>query len=411
MKDYSQYSLPMEKRLSKQIYDALQGDVVKQLIEIANIPADDSYHRSILEGHSFKVEEQTLPHYYKLFNDVKQRLGFTHPVDFYITGNAAVNAYAISAQNDDDPHIINVNSSLIELMTEDELQFVVGHELGHIINENSSLLRLINFIYPKGKVPPLLLQYKIRLWQQLSELVADRFGFLAMPKMNACISAFFKMSSGLDFDKMQMKVEAFLEDNHKRLEYFKKDKGMNLATHPINPIRVQALNLFSQSDMFVEGGASQDELQQQMDDLTEILLKVKNSEADIYMASYVATAGLVVASADRAVSQTEVQSILTELSAGQIFPQAYLDNIAKQDVDKIFQESVASLLKTNPEYREGMLCYIMSIAIADQQIHPNEVNAVFSIATQLLRYSPIEVAQIFAGMVQNMFHPSIESLC
>lgn len=411
MKDYSQYSLPMEKRLSKQIYGALQGDVVKQLIEIANIPADDSYHRSILEGHSFKVEEQTLPHYYKLFNDVKQRLGFTHPVDFYITGNAAVNAYAISAQNDDEPHIVNVNSSLIELMTEDELQFVVGHELGHIINENSSLLRLINFIYPKGKPMPLVLQYKIRLWQQLSELVADRFGFIAMPKMNACISAFFKMSSGLDFDKMQMKVDAFLEDNNKRLEFFKKDKGMNLATHPINPIRVQALNLFSQSVMFVEGGASQDELQQQMDDLTEILLKVKNSEVDIHMASYVATAGLVIASADKEVSKTEIQSILTELSDGQIFPRAYLDDIAKQDVDKIFQESIVNILKTNPEYREGMLCYIMSIAIADQQIHPNEVGTVFSIATQLLHYSPIEVAQIFAGMTQNMFHPSIEVLC
>lgn len=196
-KTKNDYGLPLEKSLSKQIYDALQGEVVENIIELAKIPSFNNYHRSILEGHSFKVEEETLPRYYKIFNEIKDKLKFDKPVDFYITGDSSVNAFAIASQGED-PNIINVNSSLIQLMTEDELRFVIGHEMGHLINENASLVKLIEFIYPEGSYPPVTLQYKIRLWQQLSELVADRFGFLAMPDISVCISAFFKMSSGLD---------------------------------------------------------------------------------------------------------------------------------------------------------------------------------------------------------------------
>ncbi len=407
----AEYGLPLEVELSTQIYNALQGNVVEEIIKLAKIPFSDNYYRSMLEGHSFKVEEGTLSRYYKIFNEIKEALEFTEPVDFYITGDPSVNAFAIASQEEGEPNIINVNSSLIQLMTDDELRFVIGHEMGHLINKNATLVKLINFVFPHGAPIPITLQYKIRLWQQLSELVADRFGYMAMPNINVCISAFFKMSSGLDFNKMDMKVEAFLEDNKIRLEYFRNDKGINFATHPINPIRVEALNQFSKSVFFNEKGTSKDNLEKGMEDLIDILLKVRNSELDSNMANFIATAGLIIANSDNQITEDEMEMILSELSVLEIFPKNFLDEIVKDDIVKIFKESIKKLMEINPETREGMLRYLMSIALSDKDISVNEVELIFNIAAAELGYSPVETARIFSQMIQIDFTPSMNALC
>ncbi|MBQ3595269.1 MAG: M48 family metalloprotease [Bacteroidales bacterium] len=407
----SEYGLPLEVELSTQIYNALQGNVVEEIIKMAKIPFSDNYYRSMLEGHSFKVEEGTLSRYYNIFNEIKETLQFTEPVDFYITGDPSVNAFAIASQEEGEPNIINVNSSLIQLMTDDELRFVIGHEMGHLINKNATLVKLINFVFPHGATIPITLQYKIRLWQQLSELVADRFGYMAMPNLNVCISAFFKMSSGLDFNKMDMKVEAFLEDNKKRLEYFRNDKGINFATHPINPIRVEALNQFSKSVFFNEKGTSKEDLENGMNDLIEILLKVRNTELDSNMAKFIATAGLIIANCDETISENEIDLIFSELSVLEIFPKTYLEDIAQSDVVETFKESIKKLLELNPETREAMLRYLISIALADKDINVKEVELIFNIAAGELGYSPMETAQIFSQMIQIDFTPSMNALC
>ena len=407
----SEYGLPLEVELSTQIYNALQGNVVEEIIKMAKIPFSDNYYRSMLEGHSFKVEEGTLSRYYNIFNEIKETLQFTEPVDFYITGDPSVNAFAIASQEEGEPNIINVNSSLIQLMTDDELRFVIGHEMGHLINKNATLVKLINFVFPHGATIPITLQYKIRLWQQLSELVADRFGYMAMPNLNVCISAFFKMSSGMDFNKMDMKVEAFLEDNKKRLEYFRNDKGINFATHPINPIRVEALNQFSKSVFFNENGTSKEDLENGMNDLIEILLKVRNTELDSNMAKFIATAGLIIANCDENISENEIDLIFSELSVLEIFPKTYLEDIAQSDVVETFKESIKKLLELNPETREAMLRYLISIALADKDINVKEVELIFNIAAGELGYSPMETAQIFSQMIQIDFTPSMNALC
>lgn len=407
----SEYGLPLEVELSTQIYNALQGNVVEEIIKMAKIPFSDNYYRSMLEGHSFKVEEGTLSRYYNIFNEIKETLQFTEPVDFYITGDPSVNAFAIASQEEGEPNIINVNSSLIQLMTDDELRFVIGHEMGHLINKNATLVKLINFVFPHGATIPITLQYKIRLWQQLSELVADRFGYMAMPNLNVCISAFFKMSSGLDFNKMDMKVEAFLEDNKKRLEYFRNDKGINFATHPINPIRVEALNQFSKSVFFNEKGTSKEDLESGMNELIEILLKVRNTELDSNMAKFIATAGLIIANCDETISENEIDLIFSELSVLEIFPKTYLEDIAQSDVVETFKESIKKLLELNPETREAMLRYLISIALADKDINVKEVELIFNIAAGELGYSPMETAQIFSQMIQIDFTPSMNALC
>ena len=411
--NHNDYAIPLETSLRTQLYDALQGNVVEGIMEIAKMQSPTNYYRSILEGHSFKVEKKTLPYYYNLFNDIKKSLDFKGKVDFYITGDSSVNAFAISSMNNEEPNIINVNSSLIDLMTEDELRFVVGHEMGHLINGNARLVRLINFVYPGDTEPPITMTYKIRLWEQLNELIADRFGFLAMPKIETCISAFFKMASGLDFEKMKMKIDNFIEENKKRLEYFSKDKGMNYDVHPVNPIRVEALNSFSKSVFFKKNGSSVEQLSAETDELIKILLKIRNNEIDTYMADYIATAGILVAHSDGEASDEEIEAILNNLSTLQVFPANYLSDILKLKGQKIvnkFTKSAQKILELNPNLRTAMFVYLIEIVMADKEIKKEEIEAILALGNNVLGIPPMEAANILLEIIQQNYNPDMQKL-
>ena len=99
------------------------------------------------------------------------------PVDFYVTGDSTINAFSIASEDAGHPHIVNVNSELFNLMSEDELRFVIGHELGHLINQDTALKRLIYFVYPpQTTTPPVTLQFKIHLHDDLAMIGRNETG-------------------------------------------------------------------------------------------------------------------------------------------------------------------------------------------------------------------------------------------
>lgn len=395
-------SIALEQQLSKQIYNALQGSVVEAVLKKIKTSGADTYWRSSMEGHSLKVQEDLLPDFYRLCHEVKDKLHFDEPVDFYITGDSSVNAFSVAAEDEGEPNIVNVNSALFDLMTEDELRFVIGHELGHLINKDTKLARLIQFVFPPEAGIPVSLQYKIRLHDQLAELVADRYGYMATDDLGVCVTAFFKLASGLDLVKMNVSLEALIADNNRRLEYFLKDKGISRATHPVNPVRVQALNLFSTMP-------TQKELNEGMDELISILLKVGNSELDEYTALFVVSAGIIVANIDKALNLEEYHVIIENLADLKIFPRKFIEEVMSGDIVKTFNESVEKILQVNPGMREDMLEYMIQIVISDKTISNEEMNMLYDFGRNV-GLSDMEVATSIALAIQKNYIPSMESI-
>ncbi len=396
--------IELEQQLTGQIYAALHGELVEKIISLSSFDQPGHGLRSAMEGHSFKVEKRLMSHLHDLLYGVKEKLGFADPVDFYITGDSTVNAWTIAAAREGEPHIVNINSALINLMTDDELRFVIGHELGHLMNRNTEMLRLIGFVFPHGTVPPLVLQYKIRLWEQLAELTADRYGYMAVENLEACLSAFFKMTSGLDITKINMQVDAYLEENLKHLEYFINDKGLSRDTHPVNPIRVQSLNLYATCP-------DEKVLAEKMDEIIGALMKLSNDEVDYYLGFFVATAGLIAINIDGEVTSEEIERVLNSLSSFYIFPRHFLDQISEQKVVEVFYSSIEEVLKRRPDMREGMLAYIISLILADSSFNQQEVDFIFEIGEKCFGFSTKEIADRMAGAIQQNFIPSYEAIC
>ena len=210
------------------------------------------------------------------------------------------------------------------------------------------------------------------------------------------------MASGLDLVKMNVSIEALIADNTKRLEYFLKDKGISDATHPVNPIRVQALNLFANA-------TSKKQLDEGISELISILLKVGDGELDTYLAQFIATAGLIFAHGDKDFKDDELEEIITRLSSFIIFPLDYLTEISKQDVPALFNESLNKILEINPGYREALIKYVISIVMSDSVIEEEELDMVYSFGNQI-GFSEVEIASDLAMEIQKSFVPDILSI-
>ena len=397
-------TIELEQHLTAQIHNALHGDLVNRIISLSSYDQSGDKIRSAMEGHCFKVEQRLMSHLYDLLYAVKDKLAFQDPVDFYITGDSTVNAWTIASPREGEPHIVNINSGLLNIMTDDELRFVIGHELGHLINKNTDMMRLIGFIFPPNSNPPIMLQYKIRLWEQLSELAADRYGYLAVENLNTCLSAFFKMTSGLDVSKINMQLDVYLEENLKRLEYFLHDRGVSRDTHPVNPIRVHALNLFANSP-------DEEALNKGMDEIITALLKLSNDEVDYFLSYFIASAGLIAINIDGEVTREEIEVVLSNLASFQIFPKQFLENVNQQNVVEIFYSSIEEVMKRNPDAREGMFAYLISLLLADKTMTEQEVEFLFKIGEQAFGFSQKEVANRMAAAIQRNFVPSFEAIC
>ncbi|NEW83509.1 MAG: M48 family metalloprotease [Mariniphaga sp.] len=404
--------IPLEIQIGQELYQQIQGKVLESILREAKVEKTENYFKNILQGHSFKVNEKLAPRLYESFLDVKLRLGFEEPIEFYITNNPELNAFAVSRLEVDESHIININSGLIDKVDDDELKFIVGHEIGHLISNNANIAQLLNFVFQDQAQSPLMMQHKIAVWDKLSELTADRFGFIACGRLDKVLSCFFKMASGLSVERLNFDPKAFSLENEEILKYFKETGSGNLLSHPINPIRIKAVELFETSDLYrnlLAGTELREDkkLDTQVSELIQSLMVISNSPVNFHRISFIASAGLIVAGIDKAIEPDEYKKIIEELSAFTVFPKQTLKQMIDDNkMEEFFENSVKALLEINPGEKNMMMEYMINIIIADSTISEGELNFIFDFGVKL-GFERKEIAQIFASSIQEQFIPNI----
>ncbi len=406
--------IPLEIQIGQELYQQIQGKVLETILREAKVEKTENYFKNILQGHSFKVNEKLAPRLYDSFIEVMKKLDFKEPVEFFITNNPELNAFAVSRLEPDESHIININSGLIDKVDDDELKFIVGHEIGHLISNNANIAQLLDFVFVDQAETPLMMQHKIAVWDKLSELTADRFGFIACGRLDKVLSCFFKMASGLSVERLNFDPKAFSIENEEILKYFKETGSGNLLSHPINPIRIKAIELFEISELYKNLLAGVEinhdkVLDDQISELVQSLMVISNSPLNFHRTCFIASAGLIVAGIDKAIEPDEYNAIIDELSAFTVFPKQTLkEMIDENKMELFFENSVKALLDINPGEKNMMMEYMINIIIADSTISDSELDFIFGFGEKL-GFERKEIAQIFASSIQEQFIPNIYS--
>ena len=124
------------------------------------------------------------------------------------------NAYTLGV----DVPFIAITSGLYDLMAEDELRFVLAHELGHAMSGHalyqSMLHHILNLIGSLGWIPASGLALRALVaglaeWSRKSELSGDRAGLLVTQELDVSLRVHMKTAGGAHLD--QIDAGAFLD--------------------------------------------------------------------------------------------------------------------------------------------------------------------------------------------------------
>ncbi|MGI9608005.1 MAG: M48 family metallopeptidase [Acidimicrobiales bacterium] len=131
----------------------------------------------------------------------------------YISQTPLVNAGAVGMDN---PFIV-LNSSLIEIASPNEVEVVLGHEVGHIMSEHS-LYRTLLFILLSlsGSMMPLVSQAVVPItlalleWSRKAEVSCDRAGLLAVQDAEAAMGMHAALAGGIRGRRDELNLDSFI---------------------------------------------------------------------------------------------------------------------------------------------------------------------------------------------------------
>jgi Zn-dependent protease with chaperone function len=228
----------------------LVGGVTEDFLYLNNIAA------SVLIG------EKQLPHIHKLLVEACQILDLEVP-QLYLKQHPAPNAYTMAVRGKK-PFIV-VHTSLVDLLTLEELQAVIAHELGHLKCEHGVYLTLANIIVlaTGGLVPGVgnaiaqNLQSQMLQWLRCAEFSCDRAALLVSQDPKTVISVLMKLSGGSPLLAPLLNVDAFLDQARAYEQVGNTSFGKMLTSsqteqlsHPVPVLRAKEIDLWSQTDNY-----------------------------------------------------------------------------------------------------------------------------------------------------------------
>lgn len=185
--------------------------------KVANFILDWSYikwHLIELQGSNFRVTRDSCPELYKLTREVGHRLDVKDFPKIYTQWGYFINAYTAGY---DKNVLLVIYSGAVDLLSEEELSYVIGHEMGHIKSGHSlyhymaSIIGNVASYIPGGQALIAPVYAALKYWDRMSEFTADRAGLLACQNIDVAVNAILKMS-GLPMKYFKnMNREAFIQ--------------------------------------------------------------------------------------------------------------------------------------------------------------------------------------------------------
>jgi len=181
------------------------NEVLQKLLGFLN----DKNFRLMALSSSVRVSSTQFADIYKLHKEACMILDAPYIPELFISQNPVLNAGAIGV----DKPFIMLNSALIERMTPEEIQLVIGHELGHCLSGHAlyktvlAILLQISlsiFNIPIAEIALYALIAALSEWDRKSELSADRAGLLVAQQPEVAYNVQMKLAGGTDIAKMDI---------------------------------------------------------------------------------------------------------------------------------------------------------------------------------------------------------------
>lgn len=225
------------------------GPMAEQVFYVENIAS------SVLVG------EQQLPDLHKLLLESCQILDI-EPPQLYIRQHPAPNAYTF-AMRGKQPFIV-LHTSLVDILTPEEIQAVIAHELGHLKCDHSVYLTPVNLLVLAAAIVPNIgtivaqaIQTQLLAWIRCAEFTCDRAALLATQNPKVVMSVLMKLAGGSPTLAPQLNLEAFVAqarayDDISKTELGEMVKVARTAqlSHPVPVLRAREIDRWACSQEY-----------------------------------------------------------------------------------------------------------------------------------------------------------------
>ncbi|MCM1510965.1 MAG: M48 family metallopeptidase [Clostridium sp.] len=205
-----------------------------------------------------KLSPTQLPEIYNILPPICEQLEIEEP-EFYLEMNPAPNAYAFG----DTQTAITVTSSLVEMMSPEELRAIVAHECGHIACHHMLYHSLAQVLANASGLFETLctlatpIHYALMYWQRKSELSCDRAAaFVTSPETVMAVMARLAGGPKSITSRVNMKEWAQQADEYEKIY----NGGLWNKTlqrfavldqdHPFHAVRVREILKWKESGLY-----------------------------------------------------------------------------------------------------------------------------------------------------------------
>ena len=196
-------------------------------------------HLKSLLSTSVRVTHEIFPKVSKVIDKVFERLKIKNNFNFFITANHLQTQATCAMMPQSSSAEIIITSKMIDLLNDEELQSVIGHEISHFYYQHA--------LYPNPNQSKTKTEYLNLLHlSRAAEISADRAGFLGSSSLEHSLRSMLKITSGLGDEHIQFNFSSYL-DQLRELTEVKGDQSQLYSTHPTFLNRMQALIWFSMS--------------------------------------------------------------------------------------------------------------------------------------------------------------------
>ncbi|MCG6988960.1 MAG: M48 family metallopeptidase [Gemmatimonadetes bacterium] len=211
--------------------------------------------RLAFQANAVRVSANQFGRVHGLYQDVLKTLDSPEDYPLYVSQTPIVNAGAYGMES---PFII-LNSGTVALLDDQQLAYILGHELGHILSDHVLyrtmtylLLQLAQMGFPIVGLAARAVLVALLEWNRKSELSSDRAGLLAIQDSEVVMRTMLKMAGGgndqeTSLQEFIVQAEEYRDAGDIADQVF---KILNLigSTHPFWVIRVSELRTW------IEGG-------------------------------------------------------------------------------------------------------------------------------------------------------------
>ncbi|MDY6866459.1 MAG: M48 family metallopeptidase [Chloroflexota bacterium] len=201
-----------------------------------------SHHQSLIRE-ALPINELRAPELSYIVEECEKKLQ-PGEIDAFLVNAKQLNAYIFGITS---PKALVIYAPMLKVMTEGELKFVIGHEMGHVALGHTWLNTILGGMagIPAPFGAAVLLYAAFRWWNRLCEFSADRAGLLTCGDLNLAISALVKLvalevRSQRDFQRALAMIDAQDDLASNRL-------AEAFQSHPMLIRRINELRAYAQT--------------------------------------------------------------------------------------------------------------------------------------------------------------------